>query len=90
MSTKKQLRGLRALVGDAVEHGSAAVQKVHLATTDRTFRVLEAIPPIAAPVRLVHVVHDTSVTSVYALVRIVSRVVGKALDVVIDETHGDP
>ena len=84
MTTMKRLRGLRALVEDAVEHGSKAVEGVHKATAARTFFVLEAIPPIAAPARVVHVVHDLSLTGVYGMIRIVNRVVGKTLEVAID------
>ena len=84
MSTMKRLRGLRTLVGEVVEHGSKAVQDVHIATTNRTFVVLEAIPPIAAPAKVVHVVHDLSVSGVYGMIRLVNRAVGKTLDVAID------
>jgi hypothetical protein len=84
MSTMKRLRGLRALVQDAVEHGSRAVEEVHKATAARTFFVLEAIPPIAKPARIVHVVHDASLTGIYGTIRVVNQVVGKALDVAID------
>ena len=38
--------------------------------------VLEAIPPVAAPAKVVHVVHDLVVTTSYASVRAVNRVVG--------------
>jgi len=44
MRTMKRLRGLRVLVGDAVERGSKAVEVEHRATAARTFTVLEAIP----------------------------------------------
>ena len=84
MSTKKRLRGLRALLGDVVEHGSSAVEVVHKATAARTFFVLEAIPPIAAPAKLVHVVHDASLTGIYGIIRGVNRLVGKTLDAGID------
>lgn len=84
MSTMKRLRGLRALVGDAVEHGSKAVEEVHKATAARTFFVLEAIPPIAKPAKVVHIVHDASLTGIYGMIRVVNRVVGKSLDVAID------
>jgi hypothetical protein len=80
----KRLRGLRALVGDAIEHGSKAVEDVHKATAARTFRVLEAIPPIAAPAKVVHVVHDASLTGIYAIIRTVNKVVGVTLDAAID------
>ena len=84
MSTMKRLRGLRTLVGDVVEHGSKAVQEVHIATTNRTFVVLEAIPPIAAPAKAVHAVHDLSVSGVYGMIRLVNRAVGRTLDIAID------
>jgi hypothetical protein len=84
MSTMKRLRGLRVLVGDAVEHGSSAVEAVHKATAARTFVVLEAIPPIATPAKIVHVVHDASLTGIYGIIRAVNAVVGKTLDVAID------
>ncbi|MBX3189960.1 MAG: hypothetical protein KF819_23245 [Labilithrix sp.] len=84
MKAMKRLRGLRALVEDIVEHGSKSVEEVHKATAARTFDVLEAIPPIATPAKVVHVVHDASVTSVYTMIRVVNKVVGKTLEVAID------
>jgi hypothetical protein len=84
---KTRLRGLRALVGEAVEHGSKAVEVVHKATAARTFYVLEAIPPIATPAKVVHVVHDAWLTGVYGIIRAVNGVVGKTLDVVIEVTE---
>lgn len=84
MSDLRRVRGLRALIEEAVHHGASAVERVHLGTSDRTFSILEAIPPIAAPTKLVHVVHDATVTSVYSAIRGVNAIVGKALDVAID------
>ena len=79
-----RLRGLRSLVEEAVEHGSKAVEHVHKATAARTFVALEAIPPIAAPARVLHAVHDLWLSGVYGAVRVGNRVVGKALEVAID------
>ena len=87
---RKRLRGLRSLVEDMVEHGSKAVQEVHLATSKRTFTVLEAIPPIAAPAKVVHAVHDLSVSGVYGMIRLVNKAVGKTLDVAIDVAELEP
>jgi hypothetical protein len=89
MSTMKRLRGLRVLVGDAVEHGSKAVEVVHKATAARTFDVLEAIPPIATPAKVVHIVHDASLTGIYGIIRAVNSVVGKTLDIAIDVAEKD-
>jgi len=81
---RKRWRGLALLVRDAVEHGSRAVEKVHLETARRPFVILEHIPAIAEPTKLVHTVHDLAVTSVYETIRIVNRVVGSTVDVAFD------
>jgi hypothetical protein len=84
MKNIERWRGLSALVGDAVEHGASAIERVHLATAQRPFGILEHIPGIAEPTQAVHVVHDAIVSRVYAQVRWVNRWVGKALDVTFD------
>ena len=83
-SDDKRLRGLVNLVVDAVEHGSRAVEKLHLGTTQRTFDILEALPVIETPARVAHTVHDLSVRGVYGAIRLVNRGVGAAIDLGID------
>ena len=80
----RRLRGLRALVEEAVLHGSKAVEKVHRETANRTFDILEAIEPIALPAKVVHTVHDVSVATTYGAIRAVNKVVGKGLEVALD------
>lgn len=82
--TTQKWRGLKALIHDAVEHGSRAVERVHLDTTRRPFVILEHVPIVSGPSKIVHVVHDTMVSTTYAAVRIVNAVVGKAADVALD------
>ncbi|MEO8874345.1 MAG: hypothetical protein ABI461_02060 [Polyangiaceae bacterium] len=82
--TKKRWKGLKNLVADAVVHGSSAVEKVHLATTNRTFAVLEALPGIELPAKPLHIIHDLSVKSVYGTIRAVTAVVSGVIDVAID------
>ena len=84
MSSRERLRGLRALVEEAVEHGSKAVEDVHKATAARTFVVLEAIPPIAKPAKVVHVVHDLWLSGIYGAIRVGNRVVGKGVELALD------
>lgn len=84
MRTLHRLRGLRALVEEAVEHGSTAVEEVHKATAARPFVVLEAIPPIAKPARVVHTVHDAWLSGIYGTIRVCNKVLGKTLEVAID------
>ena len=54
MSGVRRLRGLRALIGDAVEHGSVAVEKVHVATVARTYAAVRLVS------RAVGIVLDTA------------------------------
>jgi hypothetical protein len=80
----KKWRGVKALVHDAVEHGSRAVERVHLDTARRPFTILEHVPIVAGPSKVVHAVHDMVVSTSYATVRVVNSVVGKAADVALD------
>ncbi len=86
---KKRLLGLRALVEDAVEHGSAAVERVQRDVAGRVFTVLEAIPPVAPTARVVRDVHGAVLAGVYGSVRLVNRAVGAVLTVVIEEAVPD-
>lgn len=69
MSTLRRWKGLSALVGDAVEHGSAAVERIHMATARRPFQIIEKIPALAAPAKFVHGVHDAIVSNTYSQIR---------------------
>ena len=84
MTTMKQWRGLKTLVHDAVEHGSRAVERVHIETAKRPFSVLEAFPGIGVVARGVHVIHDACVSSTYEMVRLVNRVVADVGDVALE------
>ena len=84
MSGVKHLRGLVKLLGDAVDGGSRAIEKVQKGTARRTFDVLEAIPPVAPPARALHVAHDACVGLTHASIRTVARAVGIGLDVALD------
>jgi len=77
-------RGLKALVVDAVEHGSRAVEHIQKETARRPFEILEQIPPLRVPVKGIHEIHDTAVSGVHGMIRLVNKVVGGTLDVVID------
>jgi hypothetical protein len=77
-------RGLKSLLVDAVEHGSRAVERVQMETAKVPFDLLEAVPPIAVPVKVVHAIHDASVAGVHGSIRLVARAVGQAADAVID------
>lgn len=80
----RRLRGLRAVVEDAVEHGSSAVERIHLSTADIPFNVLQRVPGLEAPVRQIRAVHDEAVRSSYRVVRLINRAVARSLDVVLE------
>lgn len=79
-----RVRGLAALVGEAVDHGSRAVETVHRATARRPFAILELVKPIETPVRAIETVHSVSLTGVYASIRLVNRIVGAATTIAVD------
>jgi hypothetical protein len=85
MNRTKRIRGLKQLLQDAVEHGSLAVERVQLERAKLPFTLLEKVPPIAAPARGVHILHDAAVSTTHGMIRLVNRVVGDTLDAVIDE-----
>ncbi len=77
-------RGLKALVQEAVEQGSRAVERLQKETAQRPFDILQRIPPLRVPVQGIREIHDLAVSSTHAMIRLVNRVVGDTLDVVLD------
>jgi hypothetical protein len=70
---RERLRGLVQLLGDGVEHGSAAVEELHRQTARRPFAAVAAVPPLAPAARVVEGVHDLVLTGVYGCVRAAAR-----------------
>ncbi len=91
MSSMRRWRGLAALVRDAALNASLAIERVHKETARRPFDVLERVPPLAAPVRGIHAIHDATVATVHGAIRLVSRAVAGTVDVVLGAAEGsDP
>jgi len=84
----KKLRGLKALLQDAVVNGATSIEAVHMATAARPFKVLEMIPAVAGPSQIVRAVHDAIVTTGYAATRAVTEAVGVGLDLALDAVEG--
>lgn len=89
MTKLARWRGLVSLVGDAVEHGSRAVERVQLETAARPFGILEQIPPIAAPTKIVHLSHDLGVRVTHGMIRGISAAVVKTADVLLATVDTD-
>jgi pimeloyl-ACP methyl ester carboxylesterase len=80
----ERLDAYRALLQDAVEHGSTAVEQVQAELSRRPYDLLEQIPPLEAPTRLVRSAHSVAVRGVYGMIRAVNAVTGAALHEGID------
>lgn len=76
-------RGLKNLVQDAIDHGSRAVERLQKEAAKRPFDLLEQIPPIAVLVKGIREIHDTTVSSVHGVIRLVNRVAGDTVDAVL-------
>jgi hypothetical protein len=80
----RRWRGLKDLVVDAVHHGSAAVEQVHLRTAVKPFEIIARVPLVAAPARRASAAQSAMIASTYATIRAVNRVVGSVADVLLD------
>lgn len=76
-------RGLSALVSDAIDQGSRAVERIHMATARRPFAIIESIPPLAAPTHLVHSAHDVIVSNTYNQIRFWNATLNKVVQAVL-------
>jgi hypothetical protein len=77
-------RGLKSLIVDAVEHGSRAVERLQKEAARKPLELLEQIPPLAVPARGIHEIHDAAVSAVHGMIRLVNRVTGETVDMVLD------
>lgn len=73
MNAARRWRGVIALAFDGLEHGSRAIERVHVETARRVFVILEALPPTAPVSRLVRVTHDATVAAVHGAIRMTGR-----------------
>jgi hypothetical protein len=78
-------RGVVALVRDAVEHGSRAVERIQIESARRPFGIIEHIPGVATPTRIVHGIHDASVTAVHEVIRAVNGAIGGTVDFALQQ-----
>lgn len=85
----KQIRGLKSLVEQAVDHGSRAVERVQLEMAKTPFDLLEKIEPLKGPVNGVRLIHDAGVTYTHSMIRLVNKVTGDVLDKVLDAVDPD-
>jgi hypothetical protein len=90
VTSLQRWRGVAALVRDAVEHGSRSVQRIQIESARRPFGLLERIPGVAEPTRIVHGVHDASVTAVHEIIRSVNVVVGATVDFALRQAEKTP
>jgi hypothetical protein len=66
----------RALLEDAVEQGSTAIQQVQMEMTARPYDLIERIPPLEVPAKFVRTTHFAGIRFVYGATRSINRLVG--------------
>ncbi len=86
----KRIRGLKSLLQAAVEHGSRAVEAVQIEVAKTPFDLLEKVPPLKVPVAGVRLLYNTGVGTTHTMIRLVNKVVGDTLDVVLDQVEPSP
>jgi hypothetical protein len=79
MNNQTPLQGLAALAQDGVEHGSRAIETLQLQVIARPIALIEQLPPLAAPAKLVHAALELAVRSTHRSVRAVNQLVGAGL-----------
>jgi hypothetical protein len=80
----RRLRGLKRLLHDGVRQGADFVEKHHRHAAEKPLRVLESIPPIAAPTKLVHGIHDGVLWLSYGGIRTINQATEIVGDWVVD------
>jgi hypothetical protein len=80
----KRWRGLVDLVVDAVDHGSAAVERVHLWTARKPFDLIALVPPLARPARSIAAAQGFAISAVYQTIREVAHLAGAAIGLGLD------
>ncbi len=85
-------RGLMELVEDAIDQGSRAIEEVHGKAGRWAFELLERVPLLAPPVRVVRSVQQTVIARTYRTIRLVNRGIGAVVGMAIDaaEEHSRP
>ena len=81
----RRLRGLQRLIHDGVRQGADFVETHHRRAADKPFKVLESIPPIAAPTKLVHGIHDGVLWLSYGGIRAINHAIAVADDWLVDQ-----
>ena len=80
----KRLHGAKALVTDAVEHASRAVEKVQIAMAKTPFDLLERVPGLKVPVSGVRQFYNMGVSSTHTMIRLATKVAGDTVGAVLD------
>lgn len=81
-------RGLVRLLRDGVVHGSRAVETIEKGYATRTYSILEAVPIVAGPAKVVRLVHDVARASTHGIIRGVTEVAATVADEALVATLG--
>jgi hypothetical protein len=80
----KRWRGLSDLVQDAVQHGTATVEKVHQQVARTPLDLLAHVPPLASTARWMADRQASLIAATYGTIREVSAAMGALVGTCID------
>jgi hypothetical protein len=72
----QRLKGTVELVHDTVEVGSSRVEEVHQAIGKQVYAVLEQVPLVGGPAKLIGLAQQQLTTGIYWSIRAINDVVG--------------
>jgi hypothetical protein len=75
--TRQRLWGLKQLLHDGFDRGVQAIHRYHQGASAKPFGILESIPPLALPVRVVRLVHDGLTNLAYGSIRAANHAIAK-------------
>jgi hypothetical protein len=75
----KQLAAAQEITEVAVDYGTQAVRAVHRGIASIPFTILEKVPVVRGPARLVRVLHDSIAGGVYGTITGVNQAVGAGM-----------
>ena len=87
LDARQRVAAAQQVTEAVVEIGTQTVQGVHQAIASIPFTILDAIPGVREPAKVVRAVHDTISEGVYAAIGGVNKLVGKGLRTAFDADH---
>ncbi|MBF0120151.1 MAG: hypothetical protein HQK79_15055 [Desulfobacterales bacterium] len=78
-----KLQGIKDLVQTSIDQGAKSVEEIHKAISNMPLNVLEKIDILESSVKMTKTIQETSIGSIYDMIRKINQEVGKIADAVL-------